>query len=284
MNLNRKMVLVIGLASLTLFSGAFAKPKKEIIKTYDAKESIRIKTVSGDCIVEKGDADKIIVRLEYSIYPEDVFEPEFKERDNSLRLDEEFYGSSSGSSKWYLSVPDGTDIRFSSASGNFSAEGLDLDVIISTASGDIDILDCGGRFEGSTASGNILLEGSRGEFNLSTASGNVDAMETKFEDDCELSSASGDVLVRLTESLTHDFIIRSASGDAVLDYDGNPVKGYFEFVVKYRDGRIKSPFDYDDEEKFRRWGDQYIRKSFTRETDSLEISIFSASGRAELRD
>lgn len=284
MKFNLKIVFVFGVASLMLFSSTIAGRKKEIVKTFDAKESIRIKTVSGDCIVKKGDTDKITVRLEYSIYPADSFEPEFKERGNSLRLGEEFYGSSSGTSKWYLSVPDGINIKFTTASGDFSAEGLELDVIISTASGDIDILDCGGRFEGSTASGNILLEGSHGEFNLSSASGNVDAMGMKFEDDCELSAASGDIYVELSESLTHDFTIRSASGDAILECNGNPVKGYVELVAKYRDGRIKSSFEFDNEDKFRKWGDRYIRKSFTLETEKPEIFISTATGRAEIRE
>ena len=68
---------------------------EEIHKTFKAKKTVAISTVSGDCIVKQGGSDKILVDLVYSVEPEDAFKPEFRERGNSLRLKERWYGSNS---------------------------------------------------------------------------------------------------------------------------------------------------------------------------------------------
>ncbi|HUV31778.1 MAG TPA: DUF4097 family beta strand repeat-containing protein [Acidobacteriota bacterium] len=263
-----KLFIPPAVVALALGVSAGTGDDDRIVKTYEGITAIDLQTVSGDCIVKKGNTDRVEVELEHSYSPRGSFEPTFRERGDVLKLTEVMRRSNSGSSTWVLTVPDDTRIEFSSASGNFTVENLTGDFSVGVASGDIDIRDCGGVFD------------------LSTASGDVDVSNVSIAEPSSFSSASGSVRVKLADTPESDVSLGSASGRASLDYNGNPVKGYFEFVAKVRHGRIVSPFDFDDEETYRRRGDrdEYVRKSFSRGGDSPVIEIRTASGRATLRE
>jgi hypothetical protein len=87
----------------------------------------------------------------------------------------------------------------------------------------------------------------------------------------------------LAKTPVEDIAVSSASGNATLNYNGNPVEGHFELSVREDDGEIVCPFDIDKERRIERGGDDYIVKSFTKGHDSPRIKISSASGRAELK-
>jgi DUF4097 and DUF4098 domain-containing protein YvlB len=262
--------------------------------------------------------DKIHVHLVYTYRPDGSFEPEFEERGKVLRLSENHYESNSGSSIWTITVPAETNIRFSTASGDFEATNINANLNAETASGDMTIenctgnfdletasgnlfaLDCKGEFEFSSASGDVSVENcngifdlesasgdveidnSEGEFEAGVASGNVDVQGVVITAASSFQTASGDVDVVLGKSSEHDLILSTASGSATLDYNGHPINGSFEFVARERRGRIISPFDFDDEEDFERWGQNYVRKSFKHGSDGPMIAIETASGRAKL--
>lgn len=192
-------------------------------------------------------------------------------------------------------------IDMSTASGNANLNNIDGDIEISTASGDIDIEDSKGDIELSTASGDIDAKGvsgdidlgaasgdikisdSRGTFDVGCASGDIDATGVTIEGESDFSVASGSIEVVLAETCDYDLEISSASGDVVLDYNGNEVKGFFEFTARKRRGRIVCPFDFDEEEEFEENGDTYVRKSFSRKGDTPRVELSTASGRAELK-
>ena len=100
----------------------------------------------------------------------------------------------------------------------------------------------------------------------------------------EFSSASGRVRVSLAESPEVDLDISTASGRAVLDYNGNPLSGHYEFVCKARKGRVSSPVDFEDEETFRRHGERYIARTFTKGSDAPQILLGTATGSVTLKD
>lgn len=292
---------------------------QEMNRTFDAKELVDVNTVSGDLTVKVGDDDKIVVELEQSVRPRDSFEPRIKERGNVLEISEQFHGSSNGGTYWTITVPKSTRIRFSTASGSLRIDGLVADVDANLASGDVDLYNCSGDMDVRTASGNIELDScsgrldassasgsvraircqgdlrlsaasgnvraidSQGEFDLSSASGSVRASGIQVDQRSSFSSASGSAYVTLAKSAEHDLVVSSASGRAILDYDGNPVKGYFEFVARDREGRIDAPYDFDDEVSFRHHGDRYVRKSFAMEGEAPEIRVETASGVATLK-
>lgn len=193
------------------------------------------------------------------------------------------------------------EVEISVASGEIVVKNSRGKMKISTASGDIDMKKCGGEVKLSTASGDIEASGIEGEIKLSTASGDIDVSDSKatFKLSCasggitaknveidgpsSFSTASGEVEVILAATSQYDLELSSASGDVVLDYNGNEVEGYFEFTVKKRHGRIKCPFDFDEEEEFERDDDTYIRKSFTRKGKTPEIYMRTASGSVVLK-
>jgi len=75
----------------------------------------------------------------------------------------------------------------------------------------------------------------------------------------------------------------AASGDVTLDYNGNPIRGYFEFTARKHSGRISAPFKFDKVEEYEQSGQTYEQKSFTREKDSPKIYLSTSSGRAALK-
>ncbi|MBD3179688.1 MAG: DUF4097 family beta strand repeat protein, partial [Candidatus Latescibacteria bacterium] len=173
---------------------------------------------------------------------------------------------------------------------------------LSTASGDIHIEDCSGEIEMSTASGDIEGSGldsdeielsaasgdieisdSRGGFDLSVASGDVEAEGLEITSQSEFSTASGEVEIVLANSPRVGIDLSTASGDVLLDYNGNRMVGYFELTARKGRGRIRAPFSFDREEEFKKNGRTYLRKSFSKNGDSPEIYLHTASGKVELR-
>jgi len=329
-----KTVGAVGALTVLLLSHAYSG---ELNKTFKGVKEIRIKTVSGDCIVQKGSGDEVKVEVRFT-YDERDFEPEMSQRRDRLELAENFRarGSSRGQSTWTLTVPEDTDIDFSTASGDLEVtdlkstidastasgdvtlrnirgeieistasgeiEGRKLEgrLEISTASGDVDISDVNGNPEFSTASGNIRaarisgdlkmstasgnlsVSNAAGEFELSAASGDVDARDLTLTERSSFSAASGDVEVSFAKSPEFDIKVSSASGDAIVNFNGNPIRGYIEMTAKTRNGRIKAPFDFDEEEVYYRGDAEYVTKIARKESDSPRIEISTASGLAAL--
>ncbi len=270
-------ILVLGLSS-------FANPKQEITREFDKKELVSLKTISGDCIIKIGTTDKIIVNVTNEYSPRDSFEPSFRERGKELRMKEKMYGSNRGSSTWTITVPQGTEIDFSSASGGMLIEDYNGELRGSTASGDYELKNCKGLFYLNTASGYYEIENCQGEFDIKSASGNIDAKGIIITDESDFATASGNVRVTLGATPEHDLNVGSASGRAALDYGGNKMVGLFELTSRYDHGRIDASFEFDTEEKFRKNGQRYIMKSVTKEKDQPLITIGTASGRALIRE
>lgn len=323
------------LACVLIAGPAFGQ---EISKSFKDVKSIKIKTVSGDCIIEKGSDSEVQVKVSYT-YSNDEFQAEMEMRGSRLYLDENFIsrrGRHSGRSSWHLVVPAEVLIDFSTASGDLEATGLKSEVSASSASGNLTLRDVGGDVRTSTASGNVRITGSTGklkastasgeielsdisgyvksstasgsiyaenlkgelsfstasgnirarkasgEMSMSCASGNVDATDIVIENRSSFSAASGNVEVGLAKALEHDVKLSSASGDAVLDFGGTPIKGFIEMTAKLRDGRIRAPFDFDKEETIYRGNSEYMVKT-AQKGDGPMIEISTASGTAEIR-
>ena len=313
------MVVVAAVILLTAGSLTLAARENEVHKEFDGVKSVRLRTVSGDCIVKTHRSDKVVVDLFYDVDPEGAFDYEMDERRGRLVIKERWKGSSSGDVNWALTVPEGVDVEFTTASGDLEVTGPVGEVEASTASGDIELDNANGDIEVSTASGDVTIIGGDGELKVSTASGDVNAEKIAgdaristasgeieisdskgiFELSCAsgeitaedivvegsstFSTASGSVKVILAETAEYDLSLSAASGDVTLDYNGNPVKGYFEFKSRKRRGRITCPFDFDEEEEYERWDQTYVWKWFSKGGDEPEISLSTASGKITLK-
>jgi DUF4097 and DUF4098 domain-containing protein YvlB len=257
------LILILLVAAVASARGGYQKSK-----TFDPKSQIDINTVSADCVVKGGSADKIMVDVDASYSPAENFDFEIDEDGDRLEINEVMYGSNRGGGVAVLTVPDETRVSFNTASGNFEAADLKGNVSVNTASGNIELVNC------------------RGKFNISTASGDIDAEEFVPVKRCRFSSASGDVQLKLASTPEDNLALSSASGDAILDFNGHPIKGYIEMTCRNdrNRGRIESPIKFDNVEEFERFGQGYITKSFTRDSESPRISVETASGKAALRE
>jgi DUF4097 and DUF4098 domain-containing protein YvlB len=293
------ILTVIFLSLVFLNLHTYSAEKKEVNKTFKPKEIVKIKTVSGDCVVKKGKSSEIKVRLVYT-YPSDRFEPIFKEQGNALILKEEFtgHGDIEGKSSWTVTVPGKTDIDFSSASGDLFASGLESEVDAEAASGDIKVENIKGKLrmtaasgdirvkksDGNivvkTASGDINIKSSKGVSEVKSASGDINATEIVLKAASAFKAASGDIRVELAKTSEYDIDLATASGNITLDYNGNPVKGYFEFKGKRRNINSDIPFDNEDEtHKYSPFVTRYFKKGGS----SPEISLQTVSGELEFK-
>ena len=220
--------LKVSVLLLCFFTVQVIAQEGKIEKTFKNVKEVRIKTVSGNCIVQKGDKNEVKIVVTYS-YDDEDYDAEIEQRGDRLILRERFVGhrrSWRGRSTWKLTVPENTDIEFSTASGEFEAADLSSnieaqtasgnislkrmngDFNISTASGDIEITDLQGRIEFGTASGNVELRGFTGDSEVGTASGNIRAENVRGE--MNFGTASGNIYIR---ACSGEFEVGAASGD-----------------------------------------------------------------------
>ena len=319
--MRKGMMAVVVAVILVLVCGAPLTARENAVhKEFDGVKSIKLGTVSGDCVVKTHRSDKVIVDLVYDVDPEDAFDYKIDEKNGKLVIKERWHGgSSSGDVSWTLTVPEGADVEYSTASGDLEITGPIGEVEASTASGDIDLEDASGDIDVSTASGDVNITKGRGEIeistasgdvegvdvggeiNISTASGEIDITDSKgvFDLSCasgeitaeglevegasSFSTASGSVKVVLAGTSEYDLSLSAASGDITLDYNGNPVKGYFEFETRKHRGNITCPFDFEEEEEFEQWDQMYVRKSFSKGGNDPEIHLGTASGKIVLK-
>ncbi|MCP5049298.1 MAG: DUF4097 domain-containing protein [bacterium] len=332
-----KLILFILIVGWLAPASGLARDKQEVRKSFSGKQAIRINTFSGDCQVKQGESEEIKVRFIHT-YSNTAFQPQFLEEGNTLVLKEKLHLSESGNSKWYLTVPKGITIKFSTISGDFTVEGVTGNIQAGTVSGDMKARDCTGdlnlksvsgdleveKLSGKitvrgvssdlkvkelagdmniktssgdveavylkgdavikSPSGDIRVKNSSGSFEIKTSSGEIYASEIDFKKKSFFKTASGDVYVSLSGGLKHDLTLDSASGDAVLNFNGHPIEGYFEFRTKKGVGKIESPFPFEKEEEFEKWGKTYVIKSFKLDFDNPKVCIYTSSGTAKLKE
>ncbi len=311
------LVLVVLVCSLSTV--AFAGKAKVIEKTFDRVESLKIKTILGDCIIKQGSGDKISVRVEYT-YDDDDFEAKFKERGGTLYVEEDLDGNNiKGESEWLIIVPEGIDIGFKSATGGLRASGLsgelearsgtgdfiisgfkgELDVnsgtgdiIVSDAdgecelnsgTGDVTVKDSGGNFDASSGTGDVKITRARGDFEASSGTGHVEAFDLALNDYGEFTSGTGNAEIELPEGESYELEVSSGTGKATIECGGSDLDAYVEMSARKRKGKISSSFDFEDEEEFERNDETYVRKWFTKGSGSRKIEIRTGTGRAKIK-
>jgi len=290
----QKTLLLMVMISL-LFLNAQAGDKKEVNKTFKPKETVEIKTVSGDCVIKKGSDSEIKVHVVYT-YSDDEFKVVFEEEGNTLVMKEDFikkerHWSHHGESHWTVTLPGKTKVEFKSASGDLDANGLmkglsvkvasgdvtakDMmgNIHIKSASGDVKINDSSGEITVEVASGDITLSDVKGTFDIKAASSDIEARGIQFNEESSFKTVSGELLVKLSKTSAVDLNLAAVSGDVTLDYNGNPVKGYFEF--KGKKGNISSDIPFDDHEKHSY--SPFVTRHFSK-GNSPKITLKAVSG------
>lgn len=290
----QKTLLLMVMFSL-LFLYAQAGDKKEVNKTFKPKETVEIKTVSGDCVIKKGTSSEITVQVVYT-YPDDEFAPVFEEQGNTLVMKEEFLKktgdqSHHGESHWTVTLPEKTKVEFKSASGDLEANGLmnglsakvasgditaqDIsgNIQVKSASGDINIDNSSGEITAEAASGDIKLNNVKGTFDIKAASSDVEANGIQFDKESSFKTVSGELMVKLSKSCTVDLSLAAVSGDVTLDYNGNPVTGYFEFNGQKDNISSDIPLEGKEKDGYSPFVTRYFNKG-----DSPKITLKAVSG------
>ena len=318
MNRKNRWTLLTGILLALALTLSSAEMQKEN-RSFDGVKVLQMSMVSGDCVVKAVKGSKIEVLVSYD-YDKDDFTPVFKQDGDTLILKEDFTrGSANGHSRWEISVPADTQIRFRSASGDLELDGCENGVKAKSASGDMLIQDCKGETAFTSASGDIVIKKLNGELSIQSASGDVHVEDAKgnnigcrtasgeirlqaikgaldiacasgdiraealsLTDSSSFKAASGDVNVVLTSPLKNDITVISASGNAVLDYNGQEMNGSFEMSAR-KGSAIIAPFSFDTEEEIEKHGQSYIKKTAKRQSDTPRIVVKSASGRAEIK-
>lgn len=299
MKLNLLPVAIFSLI-LVLFSSLFAQGKKEIEKTFDQNEEVRIKLILGDCLIKASSDDKIHVRLVYS-YDDDYYEAKFREKSSSLLIAEKFHGENGeGYSKWTILLPEKSEVEFESATGDLNIEGVNGKYEGSSGTGSIEVLESTGDFELNSGTGSVLVEDSEGEFDLNSGTGRVKienctgefeansgtgrvrAHNITIQGEGDFNSGTGDVEVSRPQGEDFDLSVSSGTNDATVIMDGLPIEGYYEFTASSKSGDIDSPEDFDIEEEYGD-DDDTMRKSFTRGKKNPRYFISTGTGTAELK-
>jgi len=255
----------------------------EINKTYLKKESVQLKAILGSCEVIKSKDGKIHINIVYS-FNDAGFKVYFSESGEKLLLEEEFSEKSpKGTSRWIIAIPEDTRMNFSSGTGNFTVEGVESEIKGDTGTGSITIHEGKGIYGISTGTGSIEVKKSTGKFELTSGTGNINITDIIIEGSSKFSSGMGDVNVTISRSSDFDISVVSGMGDATLNFNGNPLKGCFEFTAKQGSGRIVSPVKFEKEETTSDEHFQYDKKSFRVEGHNTpRIQIETGTGLAKL--
>jgi Putative adhesin len=205
-----------------LFTLAATTPAQDFQKTYQLSpdSSISIRNVSGNVIVTGYDGQQIMVNAVREGRDRDLVQVEDMSTDSRIELRTRYPKNCrcDASIRFEVQVPRSIRYQFddlSSASGDIEARDITGDVRINTASGDVLVQNVTGTVDASTASGRMSVRGVAGTVSAKSASGDVDVEMTRLEGNqrMEFSSASGDVNVRLPNSIDADVELSSATGE-----------------------------------------------------------------------
>lgn len=232
-----------------VFATQLNAEEKKIEKKFNAKSEISVSTISGNCMVYKGETNEILISLTHD-YSNECFEYTIDESSNSINIIERFHGSCSGESEWIITVPQNTNVDIKTVSGDVLVVGVNADIDLSTVSGDIalqsivsekvnaktvsgdfKVSKVSSELSFSSASGDINISGASGSFSLSGASGDLNADE--FNGKLSVSTASGDLTLNNSKGV---YTLKTASGD--ISAEGNIIEGESVFSTASGDVEV----------------------------------------------
>ncbi len=198
--------IVLPLLVLTLLLGHLhAGDGGKITKTFKPKKLIRLRGMTGDYVIRKGEAAKIVVVMEYD--GDALYKPEIHEDGDTLNLRGKVM---SGEVNWNITAPADTTLQVSTLSGDVLLEGMSNGLTVKTISGTIEVKDCkgdmkfktaGGRFEINNAEGSIMIKGASSEVKLKKLKGDVQIKVASGDIDVE--NAEGDISIKLSSGDVH---------------------------------------------------------------------------------
>lgn len=122
-----------------------------------------------------------------------------------------------------------TDAKLSTVSGDIVIDGVEGNLELNSVSGEVSARDHRGRVTARTVSGDVTVSGDIPKFSSDGVSGNVMVDITATVDEISTNSVSGDVTIRIPDTLGARYRVNTVSGRLQLDnalVSSMPGKGY----------------------------------------------------------
>ena len=257
--------------------------RMEIYLPADYSKSLTVSTASGEI-----DSDLVLhlTHLEASSTSGDITL-------NEIYAEEVQSSTTSGNITY--SIAEGKR-SFSSSSGDIKILGGNGDTSVSTTSGGITVNNCIGSLNSESSSGDVRIEASSGKKELETTSGEItvsdsdgytsassssgDIRITELAGAGNFSTTSGEVKVEFAEdaaAIDQDIEIDTSSGDVVL---GLPRELQFQFSAQVSSGDIRTSFD--DQLSYNK--DHKNASGNVGANPSIKIDISTTSGNIDIND
>jgi len=110
-----------------------------------------------------------------------------------------------------------TDARLNTVSGDLLVDGLTGDLTVNAVSGDVQIRGLTGALLANSVSGDVTATGSITKAVVDTVSAPILVDTTGTVDRVSLNTVSGDATIRLDEALAANYVVRSVSGQVLID-------------------------------------------------------------------
>jgi hypothetical protein len=159
-------------------------------------------------------------------------------------------------------IPDGSLLRCSTASADFTSKGPSAQLFVRTASGDVNVEGPSDTADIATASGDVRIDHILGEGHIRTASGDVavvsvggraivetasgDVVIGQASSDVKARTASGDV--RIQQAVAGDVSINCASGDVTVGVAGG-VGTWLDLITVSGDTKCTLPAEGSGEDQ-----------------------------------
>lgn len=182
-------------------------------RRFSAKENIVIRAVSGDIDIEGVKSNEIILDACCGLQ-------KIEDKENELILN-------MISNDIDLKVPNKTNIRISSVSGDIECTEITGNLEVQTASGDLELEKISGKVEIKSASGDIEISKFSGAVDVKTASGDIEVEFNVFEEST-IETKSGDISVVLPKKMNAVIELFSEDGEIETSID----KSYEELEKK----------------------------------------------------
>lgn len=239
------MVKLIYLLFLLYFLPVQSVLSDEIIKektlaTSEGKTLI-VKSDCGDVVISTWSKNEAYVKISGNEKAKNNMEFNIEDKNGNVYVTAKKYSGLNGLSNVSLtidvSIPEKYNTEISTAGGNISLVNLTGNTEMKTAGGNITLKNVSGKSELKTAGGNIRVESSNGNMEASTAGGNI-TIETS-SGNVEANTAGGDINITGSNGIIE---AKTAGGDVIVNYTGEN-KG-IELKTSGGDIKLYVPSDF----------------------------------------
>ena len=176
------------------------------------------------------------------------------------------------------------DVSINEGSGTIKIDKLKGELDADTGSGRMEITNSTGDMKLDAGSGKINLNAVSGALRVNAGSGDIRARALNINGSSDFDTGSVDTTIEIVSALNDDINIDTGSGNATLDFNGNPIAGKIEMRANRRHGKISAPFDFDKEFIEDGHYDAIMVKQASIGDKDIQITISTGSGTAKVKE